>query len=693
MHAARRCFTTTELMISSGLMVILLACAIPFMINSVRVNSAAAANSEIQIQKLAAQEQIKRDLQTSAPGLFVVSPNDGSTIRAISFPVLRRAIEDTSLPLDDAGLIVWSATITYHMYKQEGAEGYELRRTIFTPRNNSLPLADRQMQLDDVLRMGDGRGTIGGNTATTHTLLTHVADFLFQLDPTEVDAYAAQASRETLSLGTFVLEPGLHTFRLVMSGRNPQSSGYGLGLDDLVTGPAGSAMEGEFYCPPDSYTGPTPVATAMNTLANNWSNNAVMKFPASAAGQFVSLQLQNDCWMESNFTADGAATAGAGAEIAFDAALADVVVQQKGNDVVWRSTTQTASALPAGEHVDRQNSTVRVLIGGADAVLGGNILYSGRMGRVAFTGSVCGGSTAIDSAYIMERADGFNGIPATMRQLTFWNAYYTSGAYVFNGGYGIALSPGVQAFSDLVDLPVDRDKDYLVSFHIGDFPGWGYASFWKDSAGRVQTAVIAADYSGLAGQASWSGVPTTSIQALPQIITVSSVYATFPAESLYTSQAFDTRVDYPAYTDLEWRAAMPSATQSPLLRVRTGSSPDMSDASDWSVASAFASPGSASLSGLPPERYVQFQAVFRGIYPYTTTAKLRDVLIGWNGLEKSVEVSAAVERGPDKGKIRLEVDGTPCLGGTVIMNFHIVRTFLRDRFEESVAVESSPRNP
>ena len=97
----------------------------------------------------------------------------------------------------------------------------------------------------------------------------------------------------------------------------------------------------------------------------------------------------------------------------------------------------------------------------------------------------------------------------------------------------------------------------------------------------------------------------------------------------------------------------------------------------------------ASLAG----RYVQFRAEFHCTEPYEDTARLRDVIITWDGEARGVDLSAAITAGPDRGKFRVMVDDVafPAIG--VRARFAVKRKLLSREFAMSFAVETNPRNP
>ena len=682
MQATRPTFTMSELLISLGLMTLLLAAVMPFLVNSLKTNMSASIQGTMLTQKATTLEWLKRDLQGTSRAHIIVTPENGRDITAISFPILRRNPDDTTSPLTETDEIAWTQTVVYHIHQVEDDE-FELRRTVFCPRDPDLELAQRQEQLNSVLAAGVGGGTHNGGNSMTTTVLGHVSEYEFNIQVTEIDAYAPTVGHRVVPLGSFLLSPGDHNFKFLVTGKNPDSTGYKVGIDYVVASVTGSPMEAEYFIPPAGSVGPAPQHGAMY-MYSGWSNHAQLDFPAAAPEQSVTFRFHNDTWMESNFTDETAALENA--EVTFDSVSNEVVVRQIGNDTSWTAAVQTGGP-PAPGTTDFQNATVRMIVGGADPVVGGNIVFAGRKGTVTFQ-AAGGGNVTIDEAYMMLRADGFNGDESTLTPVTF-NGASGEGVAASNGGVTVTLTNGATVTSDVVDLEIDPDGDYLISFHIADDAAQSQPQTWPDATGRTHVYLLPNDSSDRVNTASWQGVDPASVESLPMLVGVESVATTFPEESSYTSQAFDTRLENAQFRDVDWRADTPEGTLPPTIKIRASNAPDMSDATSWDAAPDFL-PGDslAVLAG----RYVQFRAEFHCTEPYDGTARLRDVIITWEGEGRGVDLSAAITAGPDRGKFRVMVDDVafPAIG--VRTRFAVKRELLSREFEMAFAVEANPRN-
>ena len=685
-------FTLVEVIVAAGVVSLLLAVTLPFSLGVLKSYMSARVQNEMDVSAETVGEMFKKDLQVTSSHEILMSPSYGYSVRAISFPILRRDPADSSSPFNTDGDILWTETVVYHLFGTY--RNAELRKTVIRPFNRTLTFTQRQEQVDAILAHGTAAGTYDSSNALTRTIAKGVYAFAVTFQGEEIDCYNSVLRTENTSLGVWVMRPGDHTFMFYVSSKNPASSGYHLGLDSFVASMTGHSLEGEYYVPGLYSYGVAPVTQDMSAVSG-WSNSSQFSFPANGPGQYVTYNYYHDTWLESSFSSSTALLANT--KVTYSAGAAEDVVMMDGNQTVWDASTQTG-ATTSGNSVDRLNSTMRVLIAGSDPVLGGNISHDGRQCRVTFTAHPSTNFMNIASAYIMEQQSGFNGIAATSKRLTFTNVTSGGYSYVYNGGNSVAFSSGRSVTSDFADFSIERTKNYLISYHLTDLlgSGGGWTAKWEPPSGIPQATVIhtqlvpvdAADNS---ATADWSGL--AGKQDLTRIVGVASLFATYPAEATYTSRIFDTHLADPVYNGVNWREILPAGT-SVLIRVRAGDQSDLSDAAAWGSALSFTtSSGANSLASLPSGRYIQFQAALRTGSPYTATPELRDVKITWPGADRAVDLSANLAKGPDMGKFWFMVDGfSPPVAG-MRLQCTLARTFLGQVTNKTFAVEVSPRNP
>jgi hypothetical protein len=110
---------------------------------------------------------------------------------------------------------------------------------------------------------------------------------------------------------------------------------------------------------------------------------------------------------------------------------------------------------------------------------------------------------------------------------------------------------------------------------------------------------------------------------------------------------------------LDWAHNTPSGCGIK-MKVRTGSSNDLSDAAAWSSIAPMTAPGTI---GPGNRRYVQFQSLLQSDSYGDYTPKLKNVAVSWAGQTRIAEVGGTFTRGPDYGIFELRVDGQKLISG------------------------------
>lgn len=689
-------FTLAEIMVACSIMVIMMAATIPFAMGILRSYMIARVHDDIQRKADTIGDQLKRDLLCTSKHEVMFVPTDGTSFRAMSFPVLRRPLTDDTAPIDAAtGGVAWTEWVVWHVYGTYPEQ--QMRRTVVKPFPSSLTWDQRKAMTMQILTNGGAGGLSGITSTLTRTMAKKLDSYAFGLRESETDAYAPALTNEATSLGVIVLAPGEHTLKWKVTNKNTASSSYNLNIDTFTIGAVGLPVEMEHYLPIGTYSGPTPVFQNMSAYPV-WSNNAQITFPANAAGQYYQHTWYNDTWVESNFNESGTLLDNTKVT-SFADGTSDMVVELLGNGTGWDPSTQTGAAI-SGCPDDYSGATIRVLVAGADPILTGSIGYGGRQCRVGFNANPNWGLLYIQSAYIMERdgTAGFNGKTGTLKQISFNGAIEADNYSVFNDGESCYLGTNGRITSGLVDFEINKHKDYLISFHIGLTGDWygGQISEYVPPATIAQAAaehaaVVFGDM-GNAAATNLNWEPHTPT-LLNKVLAVSKVFVTYPESATFDSQIVDTRLDDPAYNKMRFVASVPAGTGIG-VKVRSGDMADMSDASSWDSISAMTGNGSeTSISGIGAGRYVQFQAVLSTTAPYTSTPSLRDVRITWPGQNRAVELSANLAKGPTCGKFQLLIDDrTPAFAGVQVLAV-VGQKFLGKSYQAKSMVDIDPRNP
>jgi hypothetical protein len=648
-------YTLVEVAIAGAMLVIVLSLSMRGFIHLLSGSSQQRVQNELDIDVQTAMERIRQDLRLTSLTEIFLSPSDGNTHKALSFPLARDDDGDGQVDLNADGKILWDRTLIYHVW---GGSPNQLRLTIFDPRDNDLSEEERQAQIDVVLAKGEGTSTHNGSSASTAIVFENLFDWNVSPSPPMYDGYAPEMVRDiNTSLGSCILSPGAHTLTFKVEDKNPQSSGYKIGVDYVVASPSYSVREAEAQLPVKSQYG--AVANALFMDQGSWSGNYQLSFPATAIGHGFSINLYNDLWEETNFDQIGQTLERTTVE--FDKTLSpkDFVVELRGMETNWFAHMQTAdmtgTPLSSGEMV---NTAMRILVSGEDMAYGGWISCEGERSRVNFrAGRALGspGGLVVSGATIAEANSTTNitmdAIASTMTTLRFGG-----------GDLHATIPAGTAIWSDYANLRIEKEKSYLVSFATTTQADGGDPWMWENTVttNAPSCFVIPSNSTPTYAEcslANWSSrgdvIPTNKIYG------VQALYVTYPTNGTYTSTTFDTQKDNPSYATMDWNSALPGGTKI-MMTVRTGSLPDMSDATDWSSISPIGSPGPISPSS---SRYVQFQATLYADSSYFDTPKLRDVQIDWPGDTRAIDVGGTFTKGPDFGVFQLLIDGKPLQAG------------------------------
>ena len=683
MTANRRGHTLVEMVVATAILVVAVALAMRGLLYVMVETNMAAKQSELDIEVQVSMEKLKSHLRLTSLDKVLTYPPGAGPYTAMSFPSARDDDGDGAVDLDAEGNIDWDETLVYHVWP---SAPHQLRLTIFDPRDSSLSVTGRQEQMESVVLNGHGNDTHNGENATTRVVFENLFDWTISPRGARFDAYASNLCRAaSVPLGSCILESGAHDFKFEVIGINPASSGRKISLDSFVVSPCAAWREAERQLPVADEDGATAISQYM--AGGSWDGNYHLYFPSDSNANYVTLSLENDRWEESNFGGTGVQKDNTTVEFDQTLATPEYVVKLEGLDVNWDASRQTAATNNSPSEDDEiKGCAVRVMLRGDEMENGAWLQYDGGQCRVNFRG---GGEwdkkLRILKAYIGECASTTNAsmdvAPGTQCSLTF------------GGADAVEIAGGSSRWTDLANFPIDRDKTYLVSFLIRNSPTDGTCWRWDEtqSSNAVNGYIIPASSDpGTADLAAetWSSrgdvIPTNRVHAVQYLFT------TYPTNGTFISQILDTGMDAPLYTDINWHDQLNGGTIT--LKVRSGTTNDLSDAPAWTNVSAIAFPG---VINPGDKRYIQFLAELRPHSGGLATPVLKDVIIRWPGPERLVDVFASVTKGPDYGVFELTVDGEPLKTGVVIDLdiFDDVRTHKgTQRLRSRLVSEIAPRN-
>lgn len=650
-------FTLVEMAATVVILVIAMGLAMAgFMYSFKNVNRGDIQN-ELDVDVQLAMERLKIDLRLSSLDDMFYYPAGAGPYEAISFPLAEDLDGDGLYEKDDEGKINWTETVIYHV---RPTTPNQLVKTVFKPRDNSLTDAQRQAQIEEVVKYGSGDYTYNGSNAKSYVIFENLLHWNIIPKEGRFDAYSPILTRDIARLGYALLDPGEHKFEFRIIGKNGRSSGYNLGIDQLVVSPSYGEREGEAQLPATDQVGAT--ASSQYMIAGSWKGNHHLYFPATKVGSALTLTLDNDRWEETNFDGVGYTTENTVPFFNKSLSPKDFVVTLSGNEITWNAADRSGSAGTSTGADDLRGAKVDLLLRGSDLLEPGVesaprckfTIQAGKLGQLRIDSMVFGESVNSDPTSV-----DFNRTSSTTVK--------DSG-----GDPSWEIDSGTAETSQWVDYEIVKTNNYVLTYKVKNDGNSGCANLWTDSSPNYRITLA-------------SGSAYTNAF----ILCLAAVTPSYPKEGTYTSQIFDTHVDSPNYKGISWNSSVPSGT-SLGMKVRTGDKPDLSDAADWSTISA------SSLFTASNKRYVQFQAVMEANSANDQTPRLDDVTINWTGEKRLVDIGGIFTKGPDYGTFEIRIDGEP-LRSAIIADLEIYKDVVginkaTQRYTSTLQTELTPRN-
>ncbi|MCX6995922.1 MAG: prepilin-type N-terminal cleavage/methylation domain-containing protein [Kiritimatiellaeota bacterium] len=687
-------FTLSELMVSVTITVLVVTAVLAGFVYLLQGGNMNNNQTVLDMDVHKAIDNLRRDLRLSAVNNILFYPAGPGPYAGISFPMATPNAQGM-LTYGTNGLIQWDQTVIYHVWS---GQPNQLRKTVFSPRNNARTDAERQEQLNSVVVNGNGNYTFDSNTATTRVIFNNLVNWLIYPQKASFDGYSAVVERSSdFNLGSVLLAGGAHQFKFTVTGKNAlNTSGYcKVGLDTFTMSPCGLAREAEAQSP----TAQSGATAANEYMANGgWSGNYRLMFPATATGQYFIVTLDNDRWEETNFRSGGALTTNT--TVTFDTSLSpyDFVARLEGPGTTWQVTDQTLDLVSqtCGQGT-LAGCAVRVLVRGKDMLNGGCLKLDGVTTNGVYfkAGARLFDQLHITAAYIAECSDPTN-YSAT--------AVNTGTPLLFNGAVADP-TPGIYylgTHNAAGAFVVDKNKSYLVSFLVCDNVNHDNAAYWVENNAAtpgcwILPAALNPD-ANMTRAAAWTNAVQTNL-----VFALSSISTSCPTNGSFTSQVVDTHQSAPSYQTISWHSSVPSTNFSLGLRVRSGSDPDAITNAAWSAIITASADGSSAISP-GSGRYIQFHAQYTFLPPVSgsnlalrmDSPKRKDVCITWPGAAEVVDLGGLFSKGPDHGVFELTVDGNPLIKGcsmdmTIYKDVSVPGGGTR-RMTSTVTTELYPRN-
>jgi prepilin-type N-terminal cleavage/methylation domain-containing protein len=689
-------FTLLEVIASISIFVAAVSLALGGYLFLMKNARSADVQNELDTDAQFAIELLKRDIRLSSMDKMVYHPAN-PPYTAISFP--RAYTNDLGIVERDAsGKIIWDETIIYHI--RPGTPD-ELVRMVINPRDETLDETARQRQLRNVVAQNSFANS---ENATSKVLFSNLVNW--QLNPRvgEFYGYSPTEIDESINLGYHFLAPGPHEFTFTVTSKDPASVGYKIGIDTLTVSPSQSPREAEAQLPPTDQSSDLLASAYHSSL----SGRHQLLFSADSPNDFFTLTLNNDRWEETNFD-PRIFSLHERTIVEFDRDLSppDNVVQLEGNQTAWEAIVQSGCAPAAPTNLIFNGTAVRTLIKGSG--LSPYIESRGEYAKLTFSASPTH-SLRIANVHIGES------ISPTSTEMAY-NPSEDLEPVEFrrpdgSKGNSIGIPAGSRKTSEWVPFPIDKDKNYIVTYTIMN-PASGAIMVplaWQPGASGTfgeglpfssqfarPKAISLANLAAMESNWNTLSTNTAAVSTPLAIYGLSSIDVSYAKDGIYTSGIFDTKDGNPAYDRLSWNADLPFDTRL-AFKVRSGDNPGLSDASPFENISEDTVNLSSSSMSISDQsgRYIQFQALLEADDAALYTPKLKDVSMNWPGGTNMVNISGTFTKGPDKGNFSLRVDGKE-LQSALIVDLEIYKDIpgMKDqtrRVTSKVKVALSPRN-
>ena len=720
MHRNKKGFTIIETLFVTALAVMVIGAILSAWMFTSKTWTSETQHTQLRIDIMKALETMKSDLRLSSLSYMSFYPDGSEPYTAISLPVAETDANGF-FTLNSNDEVDWDKTVVYHMFT-EGDGSTTLRRTVLNGRDNTLTEEERYAELQTVVTTGTGSGDYETDT-----------DFLRNLDIFEISSLSPvidfyDDSSDPIRVGKVVfgwakLDDGDHTIRFETTGKNDLSSGYDIGIDNIMIEPAGIPREAEYYNSAHAPMGALTVSGGSVNEVNDpiWSNDNYLEFDSGGIGSYIEISDYYDLLRDSSFenaSLNNTTNTGSNARIELE-----VPGEDEEGELTWYAYAAAGDSQQEGRD-GNMPASVTPPMAIRTVILGSEIDQQGDLVRVNFKASSTK-DLVIDSAYITKRDSGANGFANQDTSGRDVEEYHRHQQLFFKDATGtttpsITVIQGTRVWSLWTAFPLRTDSDYFVSINIKD-AGSTECKYWNGAAVMDRTYyLVGSAYSTMAGLPDWSA---ESPSASKDIFIVNNV-DTWDVAGSVESQIYDTTLSFPIYNEIKWAENNPSGTDI-LVKARSSADEYMAGATDWSLISG--SSANPHTLGIGNGRYVQFFAELSSDpywdasgsimsytdyvddqvdnYPVTGFPEqsgepyitgmysnwIDDVEIDWPGDERLCTITGYIARKNSYGQAKVVIDGEDLVK---ILSVHVKTSAdVQGRtIEEENYVEVQPRN-
>ncbi|MGB2598908.1 MAG: prepilin-type N-terminal cleavage/methylation domain-containing protein [Candidatus Omnitrophota bacterium] len=630
--------TFVELLVAASISVLVMGVILMTWIFTYQTWKTEGSRTYLRVNLLEGLETVKEDIRLSSATFMSFYPSGSETKTAVSLP---RADVDANgmYPLNAFGDIIWDRTIIYHVFT---TDENQLRRTVISPRDNTLDHNERYTQLVKVVTDGDGAGL--GLDPESHSTQILLKDLdTFEITPLAAiidffdDTGGAAVRVGKVVFGWAKLAAGDHTIRFEVTGKNDSATNYRLGIDYIKIEPSGCSRQAEYYTTSFAPTGSLTTSGEDYVIgsASRWSNEEYVRFKGAGVGDWIEFTDYYDLWRDSvflNSLPDNVTEAEAGVYMKLEMPEDRDAGKEQ---LSWQPFYQTGDSNTDGRDTNMTTypQTIRTIIPNTYIGLRGDSV------RVKFKASSVN-PFQIATAYITRR-NGTSGEDGLANQSTGGltiDEYHRHQQLFFKDTYDmdsdtdtedivpyVFIPANGEVWSEWTEFPLELEDsvgnpyDYFITFCVPDLAattwptGWTFDSllndirYWNDSGGTTHTYYIdSIPFNNLlqaAGTPVWSG--GTYIFNTTSNIFAATAIDVWSKTGTLESDIFDTRKDDPVYNQIKWSEDDPTGTE---INMKARSSDDqfMAGAPLWdSISGSTSNPGSLAIG---TGRYVQYYA-------------------------------------------------------------------------------------
>jgi len=698
-RVCRQGFTLVEMIVSSGVVLLVMAGVMSAFIMGLRMWHNEAIQSELDFDLQIAMENIRRDMRLSSVGVGLMSfyPPDAVEYNAISIPLSVDTNGDGLLDRDDDGKIVWNKTVVYHVRK---ASPDQLVRTVFTPRMSNASPTDIFWQLSNAVMTSTqaelGNACLSNETYESRVIFENLVDLMFRPPDSVYDCYSAEIEHgHSYNFGSLVLTGGMHSLTFKVRGKNTNSVGYNVEIDRVTLSASGSPREGETYLPINTHprypyytcsvTGGTLAAVDMSDVSPVWKQRSQLRFLADGEDSALTLRVDNDLWCDNLFDVPNPALR-SNCTVKLDYSFTNVapyvpdIVVSPDRGLAWVPTSAGTNS-PTPKRFQNVTAITNIIVGGHPTFYGPS--RDGKWARIGFERAT-GYSFYIYDVKLIDPATGHKAdltfvdgkmdryyIPATTYKRTthestltnhvIWSDWAESVEIREGQTYWVAFKTKEMSTAEL--FIYERDLRNALGWTRRDLPP---GTFRPTDENRASI---------------WANTEhvTMSIQngtSAPELVSVHALEVCYPVYSVFRSGIFDTQMAAPVYEKLNWtqveRQIGPTLVGDVDIRIRSSDTVEGMTNASWTEAKGsddgyFQSNQDNSLASLGHRRYVQYEARLTMDDDYSTRddliPKLRDCTINWKGPTGLVDLIVDFGKSPSNAVISATVDGQGFIKG------------------------------